>query len=103
MLQNEKEKLDKSKQDLVRDKQRLEQQNDDLERRERFVLYSYCSFKIYERQFGATIQDLQERINKLTEDTAWYQTELEEQNLKSKEEVQRMKDEIRGKSATTVH
>ncbi len=50
------------------------------------------------REASATAADLTEKLNKLLEDNAWLQTELEEQSSKTKESAQRMKDEIRGNS-----
>jgi len=80
-LETQIETLKKHQDQWSKDKQRLEQDNDDLERKE--------------REAGATAADLTEKLNKLLEDNAWLQTELEEQQSKTKESSQRMKDEIR--------
>jgi len=40
--------------------------------------------------------DAIEKMNKLLEENAWLQTELEEQKNRSNESVQRLKDELRG-------
>jgi hypothetical protein len=47
------------------------------------------------------MNDVTEKMNKLLEDNAWLQTEIEEQSSKAKETIQRMKDEIRGTETFT--
>jgi hypothetical protein len=42
------------------------------------------------------LTDATERLNKLLEENAWLQTELEEQKNRTGEVTQRLKDEIRG-------
>lgn len=80
-LQDEAEVLKKSSKDLRREKQRLEQDNDELERRV--------------REAEASLQDLTEKMNKTLEENSYLQTELEETKNRSQETIQRMKDEIR--------
>jgi len=80
-LQDEIEKLKQTQKELLKDKQRLEQENDSLERRERVA--------------NASVQDLTEKLNKMIEDNAWLQTEVDEHTTKDQETMQRMKDEIR--------
>jgi len=80
-LQDEAEALKKSNKELRREKQRLEQENDELERRV--------------RESEASLQDLTEKMNKTLEENSLLQTELEETKNRSQETIQRMKDEIR--------
>jgi hypothetical protein len=79
----------------MKEKRRLEQENDDLERKERYN-YTLLLVMTITREQSATIADLTDKVNKLLEDNAWLQTELEEQSSRDKEIIQRMKDEIRG-------
>jgi len=80
-LQDEVESARKSNKEFRRDKQRLEQENDELERRVRVA--------------EASLHDLSEKLNKTLEENAWLQTELEERTNRSQESIQRLKDEIR--------
>jgi peptidoglycan hydrolase CwlO-like protein len=60
----------------------LEQQNDELEQRD--------------RESNATIEYLQERIDKMTEQYVLAQGELEDLKSSSDEVIERLKDEVRG-------
>jgi len=80
-LETQVEALNKAQEVWLKEKLRLERDNDDLERRERSA--------------NASVQDLTEKMSKLLEDNAWLQTEIEDQTSRSKETIQRMKDEIR--------
>jgi len=80
-LQDEAEALKKATKDLRREKQRLEQENDELERRV--------------READASLQDLTEKMNKTLEENSFLQTELEDVKNRSQETIQRMKDEMR--------
>jgi len=80
-LQDEVGTLKKDNQMLKKEKQLLETENDSLERKE--------------REIQASLTDITEKLNKALEDNAWLQTELEEQNDRNKEIIQRLKDEVR--------
>jgi len=80
-LQDETESLKKATKDLRREKQRLEQENDQLERRV--------------REAEASLHDLTEKMNKTLEENSFLQTELEDTKNRSQESIQRMKDEMR--------
>jgi len=80
-LQDDLEAVRKSNKEFRRDKQRLEQENDELERRVRVA--------------EASLHDLSEKLNKTLEENAWLQTELEDRTNRSQETIQRLKDEIR--------
>eukprot|EP01119_Soliformovum_irregulare_P001123 TRINITY_DN10832_c0_g1_i1.p1 TRINITY_DN10832_c0_g1~~TRINITY_DN10832_c0_g1_i1.p1 ORF type:complete len:270 (+),score=68.38 TRINITY_DN10832_c0_g1_i1:309-1118(+) len=80
-LQDENETLRKSNKDMKRDKQTLEQENDNLERQV--------------RQTEASLQDLTEKMNRILEENAFLQTELEEKHLRNQEIIQRLTDDIR--------
>jgi len=80
-LQDESSSLKTRVSGLQKERVALEQLNDDLERRE--------------RELHATATDLTDKLNKVLEDNAWLQTELEEHNWQHKEVMQRMKDENR--------
>ena len=69
-------------QQLQRRVRQLEQENDDLVRRERMA--------------EATIDNLTQQVEKTTEDSVLLQCELEEQGTVSEEVIQRLKDEVRG-------
>jgi len=80
-LQDEVAKLRKSEKDLLQQKQKLEQENDSLERKE--------------RQLDASVQDLTRKHQETIEENVVLQTELEEYKAGNQESVQRMKDELR--------
>jgi len=80
-LQDETESLKKATKDLRREKQRLEQENDQLERRV--------------REAEASLHDLTEKMNKTLEENSFLQTELEDSKNRSQESIQRMKDEMK--------
>jgi len=66
---------------LANDRQRLEQANDDLERRE--------------REMSATIHDLRDKVDFGTEKGVIVSLELEELRVSTQEIIQRLKDENR--------
>jgi len=80
-LQDEVDSLKKGNKELRREKQRLEQENDELERRV--------------REAEASLLDLTEKMNKTLEENSFLQTEFEDTKNRSQETIQRMKDEIR--------
>jgi len=67
--------------DLQQQKQKLEQENDTLETKE--------------RQLTASVQDLTKKLQEIMEENVVLQTEIEEYKMGSQETIQRMKDEIR--------
>jgi len=80
-LQEEVAALKREKGQLLKERQRLEHENDNLERKE--------------REAQASLEDANDKLNKLLEENAFLQTELEEQNNRNQETLQRLKEEIR--------
>merc|ERR1712063_165290 len=80
-LQEELRELRELSEALGVEKRKLEQENDDLERRE--------------RELSASVHDLQERVDVGTEKSVIMNLELEELRVSSQEVIQRLKDEIR--------
>ncbi|PRP83364.1 Lis-interacting protein [Planoprotostelium fungivorum] len=80
-LQDELEILKRTHRESQRIQQKLEHDNDTLERRE--------------REHASSITDLTDKVNKLLEDNAWLQTELDETRLKYQEVSQRTKEELK--------
>ncbi|KAM9973007.1 hypothetical protein ACTFIR_012378 [Dictyostelium discoideum] len=80
-LQDEVTKLQTTKQSLLEDKRRLEQDNDSLERRE--------------RNSSASVIDLSDKLDRVMEENVWMQSELEESKQVADETIQRLRDDIR--------
>jgi len=80
-LQEDLGKIQKIEKDLQMQKQKLEQDNDTLETKE--------------RQLTASVQDLTKKLQEVMEENVVLQTEIEEYKMGSQETIQRMKDEIR--------
>ncbi|KAL6058088.1 hypothetical protein QOT17_015067 [Balamuthia mandrillaris] len=74
------ETLKKEKVDLLQQRRRLEQDNDDLERRE--------------REATATNTDITMKLDQAIEETAWLRSEYEERVSKDEELIQRLREEI---------
>jgi len=66
--------------ELLAKKRQLEQENDDMQRREREAL--------------ASVSDLTEKLDKCFEEIAWLQSELEQREEINRELIQRLRDEI---------
>eukprot|EP01087_Luapelamoeba_hula_P010823 TRINITY_DN2882_c0_g1_i1.p1 TRINITY_DN2882_c0_g1~~TRINITY_DN2882_c0_g1_i1.p1 ORF type:complete len:390 (-),score=75.19 TRINITY_DN2882_c0_g1_i1:202-1371(-) len=79
-LQSELVKVQNEKSQLLARKRQLEQDNDDTSRREREAL--------------ATVGDLSEKLDKLFEENAWLQTELEEAQRNSNDIIHHLRNEI---------
>jgi len=80
-LQDELAKLKKNEKDLLQEKQKLEQDNDTLETKE--------------RQLTASVQDLTKQLQEVMEENVCLQTEVDEFKTGNQESMQRMKDEMR--------
>ncbi|KYQ93543.1 Lis-interacting protein [Tieghemostelium lacteum] len=80
-LQDEISKLQTTKQTLLEERRKLEQENDYLERRE--------------RASSASINDLTEKLDRVVEENVWMQSELEESKEAADETIQRLRDDIR--------
>ena len=84
-------------------KQKLEQENDDLERRDRYVRWlcirNFISdiAKLYS-ELNATVSYLNDRLEQVTEEHVMIQTEFEDFKVKSQEVTQRLKEELRGRN-----
>ena len=74
--------------DLLKEKQRLEQDNDDLERRVRMS--------------DATIRHIQEQLDKVLEENAILHVDLDDLRASSTEVSQRLKEELRGLSLSLL-
>ena len=92
-LQDENHDLKQRKTKLNKDKVMLEQENEDLQRRERYFNLSLIINPFSE--LSATVGDLQDKLNKLIEDSAMYQIEFDEEQESNKEIIQRLRDENR--------
>lgn len=80
-MQEEVTRLKKLEKQYASDKQRLEQENDNLERKE--------------RQLTVSVEDLTKKLHSVMEENVVLQTEIDDYKSGSQESIQRLKDELR--------
>ncbi len=87
-------------------KRQLEQDNDDLQRRQRYASNWLCCILCLLlnstmefcncREAEASISDLSEKLDKYIEENACLQSEVEEVRARDEELIQRLKEELGG-------